>query len=454
MGITASNKTLDRLSIDCGGSVKVTLALTAAPDIITNPTDIVLVLDRSGSMAGEPIAEMKAGARQFIDIISESTGGAADGSIGSGSRMAVVSFAGTATADTALTDSVDALKSAVDDIVAGGNTNHAAAFTTALGLFDPASSNAKVIVMFTDGKTTAGGNPAPIAQQAKSEGVIIYCIGLVGTDGIDVATLNLWASDPDSTHVAVTPNPSDIAELFEELAANITKAGATDIRILEKLNDDFRISSMQQPSRGTAEMLDQSTIEWRMDSLGKDEPESALLEFVVRHIGDTSGSREVNAYVDYSDNEGNIVSFPSPAVDVRCPVVVTPEPCPDPVEVEVGGCADFVLVDAGEIELESRGCVIEADVTIKNVCPGRRVALAAVLTELDADGGEHQRGLKTMLIPAHDFENCRDMLVRCIRFVMPEELSLADGSCRGRSFRLRCFANLVDTDFVCCADGN
>lgn len=189
-----------------------------------------------------------------------------------------------------------------------------------------------------------------------------------------------------------------------------------------------------------------------MDALGKEAPESALLEFVVRHIGDMSGSREVNAYVDYSDNEGNIVSFPSPTVDVRCPVVVVPEPCPDPVEVEVGGCADFLLVDAGDIELESRGCIIEADVTIKNVCPGRRVALAAVLTELDTDGGEHQRGLKTMLIPAHDFADCRDILVRCIRFIMPAELSLADGSCRGRSFRLRCFADLVDTDFVCCAD--
>ena len=45
-----------------------TLALTAAPDIISNPTDIVLVLDRSGSMAGAPLASMKAGAKTFIDI--------------------------------------------------------------------------------------------------------------------------------------------------------------------------------------------------------------------------------------------------------------------------------------------------------------------------------------------------------------------------------------------------
>lgn len=37
--------------IDCAGTLKVTLALSASPDITSAPTDIVLILDRSGSMA-------------------------------------------------------------------------------------------------------------------------------------------------------------------------------------------------------------------------------------------------------------------------------------------------------------------------------------------------------------------------------------------------------------------
>ena len=55
MGVTNSNKVISTDQIDCEGSLKVTLALTAAPDIVSNPTDIVLVLDRSGSMAGAPL---------------------------------------------------------------------------------------------------------------------------------------------------------------------------------------------------------------------------------------------------------------------------------------------------------------------------------------------------------------------------------------------------------------
>lgn len=79
MGITNSNKVINADRIDCDGSLKVTLALTAAPDIISTPTDIALVLDRSGSMTGTPLTNMKTGAKTFIDIISQSTGGQSSG---------------------------------------------------------------------------------------------------------------------------------------------------------------------------------------------------------------------------------------------------------------------------------------------------------------------------------------------------------------------------------------
>lgn len=190
MGVTNANKTIDLDQISCDGSLRVSLALTATPDIVSNPTDIVLLLDRSGSMTGVPLANMKVGAKTFIDIIEKATDGALDGQIGSGSRMGIVSFANTATADTQLITSVDNLKTAVDNLTAGGNTNHADALLEATALFDPASSNAKVMVLFTDGNTTAGDPPAPVAAAARAQGIVIYCIGLVGSGGVDVTALN------------------------------------------------------------------------------------------------------------------------------------------------------------------------------------------------------------------------------------------------------------------------
>lgn len=279
MGVTNSNKVINVDRIDCDGTLRVTLALTATPDILTNPTDIVLILDRSGSMSGTPLASMKAGAKQFIDIIAEATGGAPSGQIGSGSRIGIVSFAENATANTLLITSVSDLKAAVDSLTAGWNTNHAAAFSAATQLFDPASSNAKVMVMFTDGNTTTGAPPSPVAAAARAQGIVIYCIGLVGSDGLDVDALNDWATDPDASHVAVTPDAADLEALFAELAANISKIGATDIVINEQLRPDFVLTNILTPSKGSATMLDSRSLRWTIDELGVTASESATLSF-------------------------------------------------------------------------------------------------------------------------------------------------------------------------------
>lgn len=453
MGITNSNKQIDTLQIVCDGTLKVTLALSASPDIASNPTDIVLVLDRSGSMAGSPLENMKSGADTFIDIIDEATDSTQDGVIGSGSRIGIVSFADTATPNTSLITSVADLKAAVNSLTAGGSTNHADAFTKAAGLFDPMSANAKVIVMFTDGKTTSGAPPAPVAAAARAAGIIIYCIGLTGADGIDVSVLNDWATDPDASHVAVTPDDSELEDLFADLAANISKPGATNIMINEIINPDFIIMSITPPTKGTAIAVNTTTLQWKIPELGVSGNEGATLEFYIRHISMDSGTKLVNQSITYSDQEGNTVTFPEPSVKVDCGIIVTPEPCPVPVNFTVDGCEDHMVVDLGDTYLESSGRIVELNLTLKNVCPGRRVALGVILTETDCRGSEYPRGFKTLTIPAHSYPSCRDVLVKCIRFVLPDDLSIAcssGGMCGPRNLKARVIAHNIDTDFRCC----
>ena len=454
MGVTSSNKTINAQSISCDGSLKVTLALTAAPDILENPTDIVLVLDRSGSMSGAPLAAVKEGAKTFIDIIDEATDGSQDGQIGSGSRIGIVSFATEARADAQLITSVEALKNAVDSLSSGGSTNHAQAFAKATELFDPPSGKAKVMVMFTDGNTTIGAPPAPVAAAARAQGITIYCIGLIGSDGLDVEALNSWATDPDATHVAVTPDASDLEELFAELAANISKPGATGIKIDEAVSPDFIITGILPPDKGDARLLDAHRLEWTIDRLGVTGSESALLDFFVRHVSQDPGLKSVNLSVNYSDNEGNVVVFPDPKVEVNCDIPVDPEGCPEPVDFTAEGCQDSLLVNMGDVYLESLGRILQLDVTVKNVCPGKRVALAVILTEEDENGLEHQRGMKTFALPAHSAPGCRDILVRCIKFVVPESLAMAGeepgAMCSPRKFKARFNAHNIDTDYRCC----
>ncbi|MBQ9121048.1 MAG: VWA domain-containing protein [Clostridia bacterium] len=453
MGVTNSNKELSVTQIDCGGSFRVRLSLTAAPDITSNPTDIVLILDRSGSMAGSALANLKNGAKAFIDIIDEATDSSQDGQIGSGSRIGIVSFADTATQDTQLITSVADLKAAVDALSSGGSTNHEDAFTKALALFDPASTNAKVMIMFTDGVTTAGGNPNTVATAAKAQGVIIYSIGLSGNGGIDEQALRDWASDPDSAYVAITPDDEELEELFEDLARNIAIPGATNVVITDTVAPCFRITSLSSPSKGTASISGTNSVTWTIDELGVTQSEGATFEFTVEHIGPCSGTVEVNESISYDDAEGNVVTFPSPTVEVACDVTVCPEQCTEPVEIAVDGCTDSIEFDAGDICVEGLGRIVQLDVTLRNVCPNKRVALAVLLHEVDASGGEHQRGIKTMTVPAHTREGCQDVTVRCLRFVLPEDLDVSDTTasiCNTRNFRARFIAHYIDSDFNGC----
>lgn len=453
MGVTNSNKEIDRKEIECGGSFKVRLSLTAEPDIVSNPTDIVLILDRSRSMAGASLANLKNGAKKFIDIIDEATDGEHNGEIGYGSHIGIVSFATTATQDTGLITSVADLKAAVDALSADGSTNHEDAFTKALALFDPTSQNEKIMVMFTDGKTTAGGDANTVATSAKAQGVVIYCIGLEGNGGVDAQALRDWASDPDSAYVAISPSDEELEKIFEDLAQNISKPGAKNVVITDTVNPCFKITSLSTPEKGKASLVDSTTVEWKIDELGVKKSEGAFLEFTVQHVGDCAGTVEVNESVSYDDASGNVVTFPSPEIDVECGTVIIPEPCPKAVEKTAQGCDDDVQFDAGDVYLESLGRIVQVDVTLRNVCPNKRVALAVLLYEVDGEGKEHKRGLKTLTVPAHTREGCRDVTVRCIRFVLPEDLDVsgsASGICNTRKLKARFIANYVDNGFECC----
>lgn len=454
MGITNSNKLISSDTIACGGELMVSLTLSASPDIVDNPTDIVLILDRSGSMEGEPLENLKLGVNTFIDIIDKATDSVQDGNIGSGSRMAVVSFADTASADTQLITSVAELKAAADGLNAGGFTNHSDAFSKASELFDPTSDNAKVMVMFTDGKTTAGAAPSQAATAAKAAGAVIYVIGLMGNDGIDITALNDWASDPDASHTAIAPTPSDLEQIFADLAKNISKPGATDIVINEMIHDNFKLVNVAQPTAGTVSILSSTALRWNIEKLGVDGNEGASLQFTVKHIGDSQGLIPVNEAVNYSDAEGNVVTFQNPMVEITCDTVVYPESCPEPVSVNVGGCSDVFEYSVGDVFLTSQGRILQLDLNINQVCPNRRVALAVILNELDENGEEHQRGMKVLAIPAHHQSQCADILVRCITFVLPEDPDdpvCRCSMCNERNFTVRTICHYMDSGYTCCS---
>ena len=446
MGIINSNKTIGNVSeIDCNGLLQVAIGITAAPDIISNPTDIVLVLDRSGSMEGQPLADLKTSVNTFIDIIASATGGSPD-TIGSGSQIGIVSFSDTATQNAGLMTSVADLKAAADALVSGGSTNHSAAFVQATTMLSESTNN-RVMIMFTDGETTVGPNPSPFAAVARAQGITIYCIGLIGSSGIDIAALNDWATDPDITHVSIAPDSSELEQLFADLAENISVPGAMNIVIDEVLNPDFIIIGTPMASVGNLTMLSPSSFQWTINQLGTTITESATVVFEAQHIAASTGLKNVNQSISYSDDEGNVVSFANPTVYVDCSPVFPVDTGPIPIEIPITGCEDYIEFNAGDLALEDSGRILDLDVNLLNVCPGKRVALAVILSEVDIDGLLLPRGMKTIEVPAHTLPTCSSVQVTCIRFILPESGTIL---CEERELRAQIFAHYIDYDFVSC----
>ena len=150
----------------------------------------------------------------------------------------------------------------------------------------------------------------------------------------------------------------------------------------------------------------------------------------------------------------NKCNFPCSKIEVRNQIEVVPEACNIPIEIETDGCKDAIEYDMGDVYFDSLGRILQLDVTIKNICPNKRVALAVILTEIDENGIEHKRGMKTTVIPAHYNQECRDIKVKCLKFVLPEELDVSGGCiksiCNKRRFKARIISHYIDHDFECC----
>jgi len=162
--------------------------------------DLMLVLDRSGSIDSSELATLKTAAKAFVDALVPSADGV---------HIGMVSFSSAATLDQELTGVGQDVKDKIDLLSSGGLTNLEDA------LLDAAAELASVrdrddstvpdfIVLITDGAPTTsnmGGdhaaNATAAATAAKAAGIEIFVVG-VGTTGSTATYLetSIASTDP------------------------------------------------------------------------------------------------------------------------------------------------------------------------------------------------------------------------------------------------------------------
>lgn len=134
-----------------------------------NERDIVLVLDVSGSMAGNPLEETKKASTKFVNTI-----------LNADTRAGIVVYGNHADRLSDFSNNNSALTDLISNINTGGLTNIEEGLTEARAMLDQSNAKKKIIVLMSDGEPNVGkiGNELiDYADELKNEGIIIYTLG-------------------------------------------------------------------------------------------------------------------------------------------------------------------------------------------------------------------------------------------------------------------------------------
>ena len=187
--------------------------------------DVVIVMDTSGSMGGTPLDNAKTGAKALVDAV------------GAGVNVGLVSFEddGDEVTDATLADSNSDVKTAIDNLSAGGSTAIGAGITLGQDNLDGTVGSgarngaAKYLVVLADGGENEGTDPVGAATTAKNAGTTIYSIAY--GSGADNNLMEDISSPPkvddgtidDQDEFAFVADTTDVEQVFSGIGGDVTQ---------------------------------------------------------------------------------------------------------------------------------------------------------------------------------------------------------------------------------------
>ncbi|MFH1441966.1 MAG: VWA domain-containing protein [Candidatus Omnitrophota bacterium] len=140
--------------------------------------DIIIALDVSKSMLSEDVKpdRLERSKLAIKDLVKNVKS----------DRLGLIAFAGSAFLQCPLTVDYSGFLLSLDslstDTIPKGGTSISSAIKEAMGSFEGGEKKYKVLIIITDGEDHEG-NPYKLAEEAKKQGIIIYCIGIGTKEG-------------------------------------------------------------------------------------------------------------------------------------------------------------------------------------------------------------------------------------------------------------------------------
>ena len=285
-----------------GDEVTVVLKLHGGVDCpsIEKHVDVVLVIDRSGSMWGAPLQAAKDAAKAFVDGLDLSPGG---------SQVALVSYADNATLDSGLTRSAATIRNAIDGLMEGGDTNITDGINTAQAELESARrdpDNSPVIILMSDGDHNVGAPPGPAAEAAKAKGTRIICIGLGAVN--QTAMQNMASSAADYYYA---PTQNELEQIYRQIAGSFAEVPATNITLVDQLSADVELV----PGSFTGSPMPSvvgKTLTWKIPILGRGETKKFTYRVKISPTAQGRICCNDYTYATYTDSNGNPATLQIP----------------------------------------------------------------------------------------------------------------------------------------------
>jgi VWFA-related protein len=168
---------------------------------------VVLVLDRSGSMRGEPIAAAKKAAADFIPRVSDED------------LLGLVTFSTKVDPSVGLTTDRGIPLEGIDRAKTRGETALYDAVGQAIAKLSWQKADRKAVVVLTDGHDNASSATASqCATAARRDNVSIYCVGLGRSLNADA--LQLMARESGG-HCFLTSSADNLTDIYRRIARQI-----------------------------------------------------------------------------------------------------------------------------------------------------------------------------------------------------------------------------------------
>jgi hypothetical protein len=306
--------------VTCNGATDVAVSITGTSTSSVNPTDVVLIIDESGSIGAQNFTLVKQFAIELVNGVDV---------FEHGGKVGVVFFSTSVRTIIPLSTSRSAVVTAITNANYGqGNTCTGCGIDRATDLFQAGSdaSHHRIAVVVTDGVANVaapGYVPPPgtpntamaIANayvvdrlaEGATEHISYVAIG-VGAQ-IDLNQLRVIGTGDGDSNVYTTPNFGTLdATLFTQV---ITSPEATGAMLSLVINNLF-VPGAPTATRGLATQVGQN-IGWSIPAI---QDQTATLSFSVTHAGNADGTFPLLASYSYSDAEGNALSLPDVSITV------------------------------------------------------------------------------------------------------------------------------------------